>query len=54
MNVAAMIFSSEKILRRVCAQVNTAEFEEAIQDCSTPIIVDIYAVWYAHLGLPQL
>ena len=29
------------------AQVNTAEFEEAIQDCSTPIIVDIYAVWCA-------
>ena len=26
-------------------QVNTAQFEEAIQDCSTPIVVDIYAVW---------
>ena len=27
------------------SQVNTQEFEEAIQDCSTPIVVDIYAVW---------
>jgi len=26
-------------------QVNTAEFEEAIQDCSTPILVDVFAVW---------
>ena len=26
-------------------QVNTAEFEEEIQDCSTPIVVDIFAVW---------
>merc|ERR1719263_283643 len=26
-------------------QVNTAEFEEEIQDCSTPIILDVFAVW---------
>ena len=38
-------------LRRCAAQmslvrqVNTAEFEEAIQDCSTPIILDVFAVW---------
>ena len=27
------------------SQVNTQEFEEEIQDCSTPIVVDIFAVW---------
>ena len=26
-------------------QVTTAEFEEAIQDCATPIILDVFAVW---------
>ena len=26
-------------------QVNTAEFEEAIQDCATPIVVDVFAEW---------
>ena len=26
-------------------QVNTQEFEEAIQDCSSPILLDVYAVW---------
>lgn len=26
-------------------QVNTEEFEEAIQDCSTPIVLDVFAVW---------
>ena len=25
--------------------MNTAEFEEEIQDCSTPILLDIYAQW---------
>ena len=26
-------------------QVDTAEFEEAIQDCSTPILLDVFATW---------
>ena len=26
-------------------QVTTAEFEEAIQDCSTPILLDVFATW---------
>ena len=26
-------------------QVNTEEFEEAIQDCSTPILLDVFATW---------
>ena len=33
------------VLHDIGTQVNTAEFEEAIQDCSTPIIVDVFAVW---------
>lgn len=37
-------------------QVTTAEFEEAIQDCSTPILLDVYAVWCGpcQLMAPQL
>jgi len=40
----------------IVRQVNTAEFEAEIQDCSTPIIVDIYAVWCGpcQLMVPQL
>lgn len=26
-------------------QVNTEEFEEAIQDCATPIVLDVFATW---------
>ena len=32
-------------LRSLVRQVNTAEFEEEIQDCSTPIILDVFASW---------
>ena len=32
-------------LQAAASQVNTAEFEEEIQDCSTPIILDVFAVW---------
>ncbi|KAL1515589.1 hypothetical protein AB1Y20_002209 [Prymnesium parvum] len=32
-------------LMKLVRKVNTAEFEKEIQDCSTPILVDVMAVW---------
>lgn len=48
--ISCMLMNSQQhhadcVLCSPSRQVNTQEFEEAIQDCSTPIIVDIFAVW---------
>ena len=36
---------AHSISMAVVKQVTTAEFEAEIQDCSTPILVDVYATW---------
>ena len=42
---AARPAAARAVRMGLARQVDTAEFEEAIQDCSTPILLDVFATW---------